>query len=128
MRCPLTAAFLLTPVGVAPASAQGPSISRIQGTWRARLADTTYVVVIRPDSPASLGDQTVRWRIQGDSLFVALGEAWHGYLYPLDRDRLVLSGGDLPEPTTLTRRGPAPPRPDSVPLPHASPWPPVHTW
>lgn len=118
MRCASIGALLaLTAVGTA--AGQGRGTPRLEGTWRARLADTTYVVVIRPDSSLSFGDQVVRWRAKGDSIFVALGDAWYAYAYRLEGDRLVLSGGDLTEPATLTRIGPATPRADSVPLPRA---------
>jgi len=118
MRCGSIGVLLALAV-VAPATGQARRTQKLEGTWRARLADTTYVVVIRPDSSLSLGHEVVRWRAEADSIFVALGDAWYGYAYRLEGERLVLSGGDLAEPATLTRIGPATPRPDSVALPPA---------
>jgi len=119
MRCvTVMGAALALVASTTPAAGQDHR-SDVEGTWRAHLGDTTYVVVIRPDSSVSLGDQVVRWRIQGDSLLVALGDAWYAYAFRLEGDRLVLSGGDLAEPATLTRIGPPTPRPHSVPLPPA---------
>ena len=117
MRCASIGALLaFTVVGTAAGQARGTP--RLEGTRRARLADTTYVVVIRADS-LSVRDQVVRWRAKGDSIFVALGAAWYAYAYRLEGDRVVLSGSDLTEPAALTRIGPATPRPDSVAHPPA---------
>lgn len=112
---------MLVALGIAPAAAQVRGAPRLEGTWHARLADTTYVVVIRPDSSVSLGDQIARWLLEGDSLLVALGDAWYSYVYRVEGERLVLSGGDLADPVILVRIGPATPRPDSVALPPAPP-------
>ena len=74
-------------------------------------------VIVRPDSSASYGTQTVRWRIVGDSLALALGGEWVNYRLKLKGKNLTLSGGDLNEPVNFQRVGPPTPRPDSVPVP-----------
>ena len=66
-----------------------------------------------PDSSASYGNETVRWRLVGDSLALALGGEWVNYRLKLKGKRLTLSGGDLTEPVTFERVGPPSPRPDS---------------
>jgi len=48
---------------------------------------------------------------------IALGGEWETYRMKLKGDKLTLSGGDLSEPITLKRTGPATARPDSVPIP-----------
>jgi len=53
----------------------------------------------------------------GDSLALALGGEWVNYRLKLKGKNLTLSGGDLNEPVTFQRVGPATPRPDSVPVP-----------
>ena len=75
------------------------------------------MVIVRPDSSASYGTQTVRWRIVGDSLALALGGEWVNYRLKLKGKNLTLSGGDLNEPVTFQRVGPATPRPDTVAVP-----------
>ena len=106
---------------VAPAaSAQRPPV-QLAGTWKAETPDGPRSVVIRGDSSASYGDETVRWRLVGDSIHIAFGDEWMVYRYALKGTRLTLSGGDLDEPITLRRAGPPSPRPDSVPLPPAPP-------
>ncbi|MGH7752337.1 MAG: hypothetical protein ACREN5_05945 [Gemmatimonadales bacterium] len=104
----------------APAQAQ-----RILGTWRARTPDDTWAtVVVRADSSASLGDQTVRWRVVGDSLWLALGDGtWsvYGMRVHSGARRLTVSGGDLEEPITLERVGPPSPRPPGAEIPAAPP-------
>jgi hypothetical protein len=104
-----------------------PSAARAQqasllGTWKFDLKqdpkkEGPRIVIVRPDSSASYGTQTVRWRLVGDSLALALGGEWVNYSLRMKGKRLTLSGGDLNEPVTFERVGPPTPRPDSVAVP-----------
>jgi hypothetical protein len=101
--------------------AQGPSIL---GTWQAELKDASRtdaprIVIVRSDSSASYGTETVRWRLhqKADSVALALGGEWVTYGYKVKGAKLTLSGGDLQKPITLTRVGPPTARPDSIPIP-----------
>ena len=92
------------------------------GTWKFDLKQAPKkegprIVVVRGDSSASYGTETVRWRMVGDSLALALGGEWVNYGVKLKGKRLVLSGGDLNEPVTFQRVGPPTARPDSIPIP-----------
>jgi len=94
----------------------------ILGTWKFDLKqdpkkDGPRTVIVRPDSSASYGSQTVRWRIVGDSLALALGGEWVNYRLKLKGSNLTLSGGDLNEPVNFRRVGPPTPRPDTVAVP-----------
>ena len=60
----------------------------------------------RTAAPATAAE-TVRWRIMGDSLALALGGEWVNYRLKLKGKRLTLSGGDLTEPVTFERVGSA---------------------
>jgi hypothetical protein len=107
--------------GVVPGTvqAQAPAIF---GTWKFDLKQGDKkqgprTVIVRPDSSASYGAETVRWRIVGDSLALALGGEWVNYRLKVRDRRLTLSGGDLTEPVTFELVGPPTPRPDSVPIP-----------
>ena len=115
--------FLLLAVmgalGTADAAAQ--RAPRIEGTWKADTPDGPQTVVVRGDSSASFGDETVRWRIVADSIFIAFGDEWMVYNFALRGRRLTLSGGDLEEPIVLERVGPPSARPDSIPVPPAPP-------
>jgi hypothetical protein len=101
-------------------AAQSPSIA---GTWEADLKDAQRkdaprIVIVRPDSSASYGTETVRWRMKGaDVVSLALGGEWVDYKFKLKGNTLTLSGGDLEKPITLTKSGPPTPRPDSIPIP-----------
>jgi hypothetical protein len=100
-------------------SADPPSI---QGTWRVDAASVTgngpREVIIRADSSASWGKETVRWRLPASGkIMIALGGEWETYRMKLKGDKLTLSGGDLSEPITLKRTGPATPRPADTPIP-----------
>jgi hypothetical protein len=101
------------------AAAQQPAIL---GTWKFDLKqgdkkEGPRTVIVRSDSSASYGAETVRWRIVGDSLALALGGEWVNYRLKLKGRRLTLSGGDLTEPVTFERVGPPSPRPDTVAVP-----------
>jgi hypothetical protein len=94
---------------------------KIDGTWKAQTPDGPQTVVVRADSSASWGDETVRWRVVADSIFLAMGDEWMVYNFALRGRKLTLSGGDLEEPIVLERVGPPTARPDSVPVPPAPP-------
>ena len=93
----------------------------IAGTWRAQTPEGPREVVVRPDSSASYGEETVRWRLTADSLYLAFGDEWVGYVIAVRGTELTISGGDLEEPMKLKRIGPHTPRPDSIPVPDAPP-------
>lgn len=93
----------------------------ILGTWQAELReqrkDAPRVVIVRADSSASYGTETVRWRLKPDSIMLALGGEWVTYRLQVKGTRLTLSGGDLTKPVSLTKVGPPTARPDSIPVP-----------
>ncbi|HKV75611.1 MAG TPA: hypothetical protein VJN95_13915 [Gemmatimonadales bacterium] len=100
--------------------AQAPTVV---GTWEASLKDAKRqdaprTVIVRADSSASYGTETVRWRVTGPkTLMLALGGEWVSYDFKISGAKLTLSGGDLEKPITLTRMGPPSARPDSIPVP-----------
>ena len=113
--------LLLVALLAAPRVA-GAQQAAILGTWKFDLKqdpkkEGPRIVIVRPDSSASYGTQTVRWRIVGDSLALALGGEWVNYRLKLKGKKLTLSGGDLTEPVNFQKMGPPTPRPDSVPVP-----------
>jgi len=103
------------------ASAAQSGEAELAGTWQTDTPDGPQTVVVRPDSSASFGEETVRWRVVADTVFLALGGEWIGYNYRLRGRTLTLSGGDLEEPVELRRLGPPTPRPEGVPLPPEPP-------
>ena len=115
----LIACLAVLPVrGAAQAGSKNPLI----GTWRFDLKqgpkkEGPRIVIVLPDSSASYGTETVRWRVVGDSLALALGGEWVNYKLKLKGKSLTLSGGDLQEPVDFQLVGPPTPRPDTVPIP-----------
>ncbi len=103
------------------AMAQQPSGATLSGLWLLEKgkvkADGPKTVMIRSDSSASWGKETVRWRLKPDQIMIALGGEWETYKIKQKGDRLELSGGDLTEKITLKKTGPATPRPPNVPVP-----------
>jgi hypothetical protein len=117
-RLMIAAALLAAPGAL---HAQGPSIL---GTWKvdpkaaAKQKSGPSLVIVRPDSSASYGKETVRWRLTGkDKISLVLGGEWVQYDMKLKKQQLTLSGGDLTDPITLERVGPPTARPDSVRIP-----------
>jgi len=118
-----TAALLLLvcAAAAAPLPGQTPNGTTLSGLWQLEKgkvkADGPKTVMIRGDSSASWGKETVRWRLKDDQIMIALGGEWEIYKLKLKGNRLTLSGGDLTDPITLKRVGPATPRPAGVPVP-----------
>ena len=114
------AGAVLAAMVLVPCAAEGQQ-SSIVGTWRvAAKVDTRggpREVIIRPDSSASWGRETSRWRLAGDSIAIAIGGEWEVYRVKVGRKELTLSGGDLQKPITLTRVGAATPRPAGIAVP-----------
>jgi hypothetical protein len=111
---------LCTTLAAAPIAAQAEA--PIVGTWKAELRDqerrdAPREVIVRPDSSASWGKETVRWRLKADSVMIALGGEWVTYKLQIKGGRLTLSGGDLVKPVTLSKVGPPSPRPEGTPVP-----------
>lgn len=116
--------LLLTIALLMPAvPAMGQQLPNIEGTWEVTLKDQSRkdvprTIIVRSDSSASWGEEHVRWRvIRGPKIMLAIGGEWETYDIRLRGNQLTLSGGDLPDPVTLRRTGPATPRPANVPVP-----------
>jgi hypothetical protein len=110
---------LLLSFMVALVAWQGASII---GTWKLTDAKVKTngprVVIIREDSSASWGKEHARWRlVPKDQIMIAVGGEWETYKVKVKGGKFTLSGGDLTEPVTLRRVGPATPRPNGVPVP-----------
>ena len=115
------AAFILTLGTRVSAQTSSGAGAGLLGTWQFDLKQGEKsgprTVIVRPDSSASYGKETVRWRVKADSLLLALGGEWVSYKLKLKGKQLMLSGGDLNEPITFDRVGPPTLRPDSIPVP-----------
>ena len=97
--------------------AQSEGKNTLLGTWEAKADAEVHEIIIRADSSASYGTETVRWRIKADTMMIALGDEWVCYTLRLRGDKMTLSDGDLQEPISLKRVGPPSVRPDSVVVP-----------
>ncbi len=114
-------ATLLLVILAGSVQAQQPTGTTLSGLWQLEKGNVKSsgpkTVMIRSDSSASWGKETVRWRLKQGEIMIALGGEWETYKLKLKGDRLTLSGGDLGDPITLKRVGPATPRPATVPVP-----------
>ncbi len=117
----LVGVLVLSVAAGGAAQTSPPSAAGLRGTWqfdqKQGVKCGPRTVIVRADSSASYGKETVRWRLKPDSLLLALGGEWVSYKLDLKGKRLVLSGGDLNEPITFNLVGPPTPRPDTVPVP-----------
>lgn len=93
----------------------------LEGTWQAETPEGPQNIIIRSDSSASYGDETVRWRLESDSILIAFGDEWMVYGLEYFGSGLVMSGGDLEDPIEFHRVGPAQPLPDGIEIPSAPP-------
>lgn len=112
--------FLLVPMVLLFPATLGAQQSGLTGTWVAKVKskDGPQQVIIRADSSASWGKETVRWRWPSPTeIKILLGGEWETYTIELKGDRMKLSGEELDEPVTLKRVGPPSARPDSVKIP-----------
>ncbi len=113
---PILLALLLAAAPALRAQAPAP----ILGTWvtEKKVKDAPAIVIVRGDSSASYGTETVRWRLPAaGKLRLALGGEWVEYDYRIRNGKLTLSGGDLTEAIVLRRTGNATPRPANIPVP-----------
>jgi hypothetical protein len=93
----------------------------VTGTWRVDAGTDTKngprEVIIRADSSASWGKETVRWRLKDDRISIVLGGEWETYKVKVRDNALTLSGGDLQKAVTLKKIGPPTPRPPGARIP-----------
>src|ERR1041385_4327256 len=74
--------------GRAAQTAPSPHRSHLEGKWQAKTEDEIRNIMVRGDSSAQFGEQVARWRIVGDSLWLALGDGvWQVYGMKLDGDK-----------------------------------------
>src|SRR2546423_12217982 len=102
-RC-AAALILLAGLGSGLAAQTAPSLHRshLEGKWQAKTADEIRNIMVRADSSAQFGEQVARWRIVGDSLWLALGGGvWQGYGVKVEAGQLTLAGGGPEKPETV---------------------------
>jgi hypothetical protein len=116
-RLTLLAACLIAPA-MLPAQSKAPDVT---GTWRvdagAEVKNGPKEVIIRSDSSASWGKETVRWRIVKEKIWIAIGGEWEIYNLKVKNAAMTLSGGDLQKSVTLKKVGPPTPLPTGAKIP-----------
>src|SRR5256885_14861524 len=98
LRC-FAALVLLLGLGSGLTAQTALRRTHLEGKWQAKTEDEIRNIMVRGDSSAQFGEQVARWRIVGDSLWLALGGGgWQGYGVELDGGRVSPSGRGLGEP------------------------------
>lgn len=117
MRFRLAVALTVVSVG----SLRGQKPLDVIGTWRvdagADVKGGPHEAIIRADSSASWGKETVRWRLKGDQISIVLGGEWEIHKITIKDNVMSLTEGGLEKPVVLKRIGPATPRPPGVRIP-----------
>lgn len=113
--------LLFLVLGASPLAAQKVDVT---GTWRVKsgkdVKNGPREVIIRADSSASWGKETVRWRLKGDkTISILIGGEWETYGLKVKSNSLTLSGGDLEKAVTLQKVGPSTPLPAGAKIPNA---------
>jgi hypothetical protein len=102
----LPATILVAWCGLAPLSAQ--PASNLAGTWHAREAGFTRVLVLNADGTGTFDDEPIRYSVKGTTLSVNDSGEISDYSFALNGNSLRLSGGDLDAPMVFERQGAAP--------------------
>jgi hypothetical protein len=94
----------------------------VTGTWQVKagkdVKNGPREVIIRADSSASWGKETVRWRLKGTKeIAILIGGEWETYAVKVKDNSLTLSGGDLEKAVTLQKVGPPTPLPPGTKIP-----------
>ena len=117
----MTLRCLLVFMGVTVAALHAQKPLDVTGTWRVDAGTDTKngprEVIIRSDSSASWGKETVRWRLNGDRISIVLGGEWETHKIRIKDSTMTLSEGGLEKSVTLKRVGPATPRPPGAKIP-----------
>jgi hypothetical protein len=112
--------FVLVVALARPVHAQKPAVD-ITGTWRVDAGTDTKngpsEVIIRADSSASWGKETVRWRLKDDKIAIVLGGEWEIHTIKVKGNTITLSGGGLDNSVTLKKVGPPTPLPAGARIP-----------
>src|SRR5256714_12737747 len=107
LRC-FAALVLLLGLGSGLTAQTALRRTHLEGKWQAKTEDEIRNIMVRGDSSAQFGEQVARWRIVGDSLWLALGDGvWQVYGMKLDGDKLTLSGRGLGKAGALQPGGSA---------------------
>jgi len=114
-----SAFFVLVAAVASPAHAQ--KLVDITGTWRvaagADTKDGPHEVIVRADSSASWGKETVRWRLKENKISIVLGGEWETHNIKVKDNTMTISGGTLTDPLVLHKVGPPTPRPAGAKIP-----------
>ncbi len=109
-------------LGVVPLLGQKANVT---GTWQVKagkdVKNGPREVIIRADSSASWGKETVRWRLLNSDkdISILIGGEWETYQIKVRANSLTLSGGDLEKAVTLQKVGPPTPLPAGARIPNA---------
>src|SRR2546423_8920248 len=98
LRC-FAALVLLLGLGSGLTAQTALRRTHLEGKWQAKTEDEIRNIMVRGDSSAQFGEQVARWRIVGDSLWLALGDGgWQVHRMDAGRGQLTPSGRDLRDP------------------------------
>ncbi len=77
----------------------------LAGTWEAKMEGYTIVLDLKPDGTGTMEEEKITWRVQDGKLEIAVEDETIVYSFKRDGASLSISGGDLDEPMTFTKKG-----------------------
>ena len=101
LRLGLFVFVLLLGASGALAQSQSPLV----GTWKGSFQGYPFDLQLKADGTGTITGDPIRWKVQGQSLVLTGEDGPETYHFELRGSQLLLSGGDLFEPMTLTRVG-----------------------
>ena len=94
-------AFLIFALAFALHAHANPAL---HGTWSAaEVNGRPLTVTFRADGSGTVNGQAMQWQTLGKMLVIEQGGQFASYSFEVRNGRLLVSGGDLPGPATLTR-------------------------
>lgn len=103
-----------------PVDTPKPAEAGIIGAWETTGPAGVITLELKDDRTGSIGGQPFKFMYTEKTLALAAGTESVEYRYELKGDVLVLSGGDLPQPTEFRRKGVAS-KPGPTPGPSLAP-------
>jgi hypothetical protein len=74
------------------------------GTWSGNFGGEPFQLILNADGTGQM-DGPIQWAVQGNKLVIIEDDGSTAYTFILKGSKLIVSGGDLEEPLTLTRGG-----------------------
>jgi hypothetical protein len=97
--------LIALPVFSFGAVAAGQQQPNLNGSWQAKDGALVIRLVLNPDGTGTLDETPIKYQVREARLIVDEAGTINNYMFKLEGDVLIVSGGDLDSPLTFTRPG-----------------------